>query len=197
MKRNIKVLAVMLAVSMVLSSLYLNAQSRWSFELKPGMNYATRELGTSDIQAGFSFEGVFAYRCMPHLSVYAGWGWNKFSADQSNAGSNIDFEETGYTFGLQFVHPFSEKSQVSYMIKAGGLYNHIETENSDGEIIYDTGHGLGWQLGGGIAVPIGKRWTLIPEIRFRSLSRTAKFGETSIPMNLNYISGGIGVSFAF
>ena len=101
------------------------AQKKWSFEVRPGANFATKDLGDANLKTGFGIEGTFAYKFMPHLGAYAGWGWNKFSADQSFAGSKMDFEETGYCFGLQFVHPF-KNSAVSYMIKGGGTYNHIE-----------------------------------------------------------------------
>ncbi len=83
------------------------------------------------------------------------------------------------------------------MIKGGGTYNHIETENSAGKIINETGHGLGWQAGAGITVPIGKRWMLIPEVRYRSLSRDIKNGNGTTPADLNYISTGIGISYSF
>ena len=83
------------------------------------------------------------------------------------------------------------------MIKGGGTYNHIETENSAGKIIYDTGHGFGWQAGGGIAIPIGKRWLLVPEVRYRSLSRDINTGDGTTPIDLNYLSAGVGISYSF
>jgi opacity protein-like surface antigen len=83
------------------------------------------------------------------------------------------------------------------MIKGGGTYNHIETENSAGDIINDTGHGLGWQLGAGVKIPLSMRVFLTPEVRYRSLSRDIKVGEVSRPVDLNYVSAGVGLSFTF
>ncbi len=196
MKKNSKILGIIIVAILVTSSQSAYAQNKWSFELKPGANFATKKLGDANLKTGFGFEGAFAYKFMPHLAAYAGWSWNRFSSGQSFAGSNMDFEETGYCFGLQFIHPI-ENSKISYMIRGGGTYNHIETENSAGKIINDTGHGLGWQAGGGLKIPMGKRWLLIPEVRYRSLSRDIKIDETSTPVNLNYISAGIGMSYSF
>ncbi|MGZ8558141.1 MAG: outer membrane protein [Chitinophagaceae bacterium] len=173
-----------------------DAQNRWSVELRPGANFTTKNLGDANLKNGFGFEGAFAYRFIPQLAAYAGWSWNKFSADKSFAGSNVDFEETGYCFGLQFMHPI-ENSCIRYMIKGGGTYNHIETENRNGEIINDTGHGLGWQLGAGVAIPIGNRFSFIPEVRYRSLSRNIKIGDGSRSVDLNYISASAGLAFSF
>jgi Outer membrane protein beta-barrel domain len=191
-----KYLQVILGIVLITASFNAIAQKKFSFEIRPGINFATKDLGDASLKTGFGFEGAFAYKFMPHLAAYAGWSWNKFSADKSFAGNNVDFEETGYCFGLKFIHPLPN-SNISYMIKAGGTYNHIETENSAGKIINDTGHGFGWQLGTGLAVPLGKRWQLIPEVRYRSLARDIKIGDGSTSVDLNYISGGIGLSFAF
>lgn len=173
-----------------------HAQNNWSLEFRPSINYATQNLGNAHLKTGYGFEGTIAYKFMPHLGAYAGWSWNKFDADNSFLGSNVDFEETGYTLGLQFIHPIA-KSNINYLVRAGAVYNHIETENSNGKLINDTGHGWGWQAGAGIAVPLGKRLMLTPELRYRSLSRDINDNGKVTPVDLNYISGGIGLRFSF
>ena len=80
------------------------------------------------------------------------------------------------------------------MLSAGGINNHIETENGEGDIVNDTGHGMGWEVDAGLGIPVGKRWQLIPGIRYHSLSREMKSGTVSEPVDLNYLSVGVGVS---
>lgn len=196
MKNYRNILAAVIGLILILSSQSADAQKKWSFELKPGVNFPTKDLHDAKLKTGFGFEGVLAYRFMPHLAAYAGWSWNKFNADKSFAGNDTDFEETGYSFGLQFVHPFPNSS-ISFLLKAGGTYNHIETENSEGNIVNDTGHGPGWQAGAGVSIPLGNRWSLVPEIRYRSLSRDIKIGNEKIPVDLNYVFAGLGISYSF
>jgi Outer membrane protein beta-barrel domain len=188
-------LQIILAIALITASFNAVAQKKISFEIRPGVNFTTTNLGNASLKTGFGFEGAFAYKFMPHLAAYAGWSWNKFDAAKSFAGNDVNFEETGYTFGLQYTHPV-ENLQIGYMIKGGGTYNHIETENSEGKIINDTGHGLGWQLGAGVTIPVGYRCVFIPELRYRSLSRDINIGETKTPVDLNYISAGLGFSFS-
>lgn len=188
--------ATLMLIVIVLVAVTAKAQKKWSFDIRPGVNFATKELGNTDLKTGFGFEGNLSYRMLPYLGAYAGWGWNRFSAEQSFMGSNLDFEETGYSLGLQFGQNF-KKSEIGYIIKGGGTYNHIETENNNGDIINDTGHGLGWQIGAGITVPVAKRWTLVPEVRYRSLSRTMGTGDGRRDVQLNYVSTGIGISYSF
>ncbi|MEO9870611.1 outer membrane beta-barrel protein [Ekhidna sp.] len=172
------------------------AQDVWSVEVRPGVNVATKDLGDADLNTGFGFEGTFSYRFMPHLSAYAGWSWNKFKSDESFAGTDMDFEETGYTFGLQFIHPIGA-SDLDFIVRAGALYNHIEVEDDDGELISDSDHGFGWQAGGGIVFSLSERWRLIPTVRYRSLSRDLTIGNTETEVDLNYVSFGIGASLNF
>lgn len=172
------------------------AQDRLSWEIRPDIALATQELGDADLGLGFGIEGTIAYRFMPHLGVYAGWGWQQFSADQSFAGADVDVEETGYTFGLQFVHPLGS-SPLSYFVRGGSVFNHIEIENGEGDITADSGHGLGWQAEAGLAVPVGEYWQLLPGLRYRALSRDIEVGNSSTSVDLNYLSVGLGISRIF
>jgi hypothetical protein len=193
---NGKATATMLmAIAMVCISQITFAQDRWSFELRPGVNFATKKLGDANLKTGYGFEGTFAYRFMPHLAVYAGWGWNKFGSDQSVSGTKLDFEETGYTYGLQFIHPIGQ-SKINLLARAGAISNHIEVEKG-GNIIADSGHGFGWQIEGGVAVPLGERFLLMPSVRYRSLARDLKIETATTSVDLNYLSVGVGIAVKF
>lgn len=188
--RNILILVMLLSFHTLL------AQDRLSFEIRPDIGFATQELGDANLSPGFGVEGTFAYRFIPHLSAYAGWSWQQFTADESFAGANIDVEETGYTLGLQFIHPLGTLP-LSYFVRGGGIYNHIELENDEGNITADSGHGLGWQAEAGVVVPLGENWRLMPGIRYRALSRDIEIGNNNTPVDLNYISIGVGFSRYF
>ena len=189
-------LIVFLGFFLLATASPLTAQSRWALELRSGASVATQNLGDADLGVGLGFEGTAAYRFMPHLSAYAGWGWNQFAADRSFAGTDIQFEETGYTFGLQFIHPFGA-SKLHFLLQAGGVANHIEVENKDGDIIADSGHGLGWQVGAGLAIPLGERWRLTPSVRYRALSREIELNDVTTTADLNYFDAGVGISWLF
>jgi opacity protein-like surface antigen len=187
---------VLLVTVFVLGFLFNgNAQEnekRFGVELSSGASVATKKLGDATLNPGFGFEGIFHYSFLPHTGIYGGWGWNRFGADNSFVGNDVCFEETGYVFGLQFKHPIGE-SKTSYYLRAGGLYNHIETENADGDITHDSGHGLGWQLAGGVDFNLGKNWSLTPGIKFNSLNRNVENEGVDVPLDLNYLQLRIGI----
>lgn len=188
MKRSIAFLLgfVMIAVAQI-----THAQGKLSMELRTGVDFATQELGEADLSTGFGFEVTVDYRLLQHVSVYGGWGWHRFTTEDSFGGGDFDVEETGYTFGLQFIHPLGT-SATEYFIRAGGIYNHIELENSDGDITADSDHGLGWQIGTGLAFSLGENWRLMPGVRYRSLSRDIEVGDATSDADLTYVEIGVG-----
>jgi len=181
---------------LTISSFGQENEKRFGFELNSGASLATKKIGDASPKLGFGFEGVFHYRFMPHLGVYAGWGWNRFASDNSFAGNDVCFEETGYVFGFNFNHSIGN-SPLNYYLRAGGLYNHIEIENTDGDIINDTGHGLGWQIAVGIDINLGSNWSLTPGLKFNSLSRETEFEGVSKDLDYQYLSARVGLNKNF
>jgi hypothetical protein len=194
-----KNLIVTIAALLILSGfnqIAAQTNNRWSLEFRPGVDYATKDIADADFGIGFGAELSIAYRFMLHLAAYAGWSYNNFAVDQSFAGPDANFEETGYAFGLLFIHPIGE-SGLSYLVRAGGTYNHIEIENNDGDIIIDSGHGLGWQAEAGLVIPLSEKFSLLPSLRYRSLNRDIEIENVSTSVNLNYLSAGVGLSWSF
>lgn len=187
-----KITGTLLLFFISLISLAQTGEGRFAFELNGGISQTIQKLGGAETPTGGGFEAVFHYQVLSHWGIYAGWGWNKFATGSSDFGKNIDFEETGYVWGVQFKNNFSNSS-TAYFFRAGGSYNHLELENEDGTIIQDTGHGLGWQLAGGLDLPLGSKLSLIPGIKFNALSRELTTNESTSDLNLKYLSLRLGI----
>jgi hypothetical protein len=191
-----RTLLAVLALVLVAPPSTAHAQNRLRFELRGGPAFAVQKLGDASLGVGFGFEGTVSYRIQPHLSAYAGWDWHRFASDASFAGTDNDFEETGYAFGLQFQHPIGSET-LALQVRAGGTFNHVEIENTEGELVADSKHGLGWEAGAGLAVQLGNRWQLAPGVRFRSLSRDITIGAVITPSTLRYLAVDLGISRSF
>jgi long-subunit fatty acid transport protein len=172
------------------------AADRWTIELRPGIAYATQDVGDENLNLGIGIEGTVSYRFLPHLAVYGGWDWHHFSTEENEFGESPDVEDTGYAFGLNFIHPLGN-SRFSYLVRFGGLYNHIEIESGSGDIVFDSGHGLGWEAGIGVVYTLNDRWRLSPGVRYRSLSRDIELQNMTVPVDLTYFSIDVGVSITF
>lgn len=190
-----RVMTIATAMALLAGLNVAGAQSRWSVEASGGAAFATSELGGTDLGTGFGFEVNGRYRFMPHLALYAGWDYHHFPTDGPVSGGDMDVEDTGYAFGMRFEHPMA--SSVAGWIRVGGIANHIELENAAGTIVADSKHGLGWEAGAGLAIPIGERLSLTPGARYRSLSRDLDMGSSTAPVNLRYVSVGMGFAYLF
>jgi hypothetical protein len=146
---------------------------------------------------GFGFGATLAYRIQPHVHVYGGWDWMHFRADQSFAGTDMDFEETGYTLGLRFEHPFRAGAAFAYRIEGGGTYKHNELENTAGDLVANTGHGFGYEIGAGLMVPLRTAWSVAPALRYRSLTRDYTAAGSTREGNLRYIAFELGLTRQF
>ncbi len=187
-----KGLAFAMLVLFTMSGFTQESGKRFGFELNGGVSFATKKIDGTSLQPGFGFEGTFHYRFLPHLGVYAGWGWNRLTADSSFAGNDVCFEETGYVLGLNFRHPIGSP-KLAFYLRAGGLYKHIETENADGDVVNDSKHGFGYQLAGGLDLNLGKNWSLTAGLQFNSLSRETEIDGLSKNLDYQYISARIGI----
>jgi len=185
-------LAAAMATILSLNGIAQDDNNRFAFEVSAGPSMATHEPVNAIFVNGLGFDGILHYRVKNHLGVYAGWGWNQFNMRTSFAGDDMDFEETGYIFGLQYKRPFALHNS-SWFLRAGGLYNHIEIENENGEIMQDTGHGLGFQFTLGFEVPLGSSWSISPVVKYNNLSRDVLVEGDPEGMNFNYLSMRIGI----
>jgi hypothetical protein len=187
-----KVLIVVMMMASVSGLLAQEKTRRFGIELNGGASLAVNGSDEVDLNPGLGFEGLLNYRFMPNVGVYGGWGWNHFGSDHSFAGSDLCFEETGYVLGLEFRQPVG-RSRMNYFVRGGGLYNHVEIENADGDIILDSGHGWGWQVAGGLDIPMGTKWSVAPAIRFQHLNREVDFEEAPQPVKYQYLSVRVGI----
>ena len=187
-----KKFSFLLILAFMQISFSMKAQEKWSVELRPALDFPTRNIGNTDAKMGYGFDATGAYKLMPHLAVYAGWGWNQFKGDDDLSKESISFDETGYTFGFQIVRNIGPTC-FSYYASAGAIYNRIKFENNANSLSLKSGYGMGWQLALGIEYEFASNLSLRPTLRYRSLVRNLEFDTISTDLKLNYISFGIGL----
>ena len=164
---------------------------RFGFEISAGPSIATRNF-VDGLKTGFGYDGAFHLRVLPRTGIYGGWGYNWFSTSTGSSVTDRDYEETGYVLGLQYKHLFY-RSANSWFLRGGAIWNHIEVENDNGEILADSGHGFGFQFAAGIDVDLGRSWSLTPVVKYNNLSRYLDEAGEGMNLNYNYLSVRIGI----
>lgn len=174
----------------------LFAQQRWSAEFRPGLSIPTEKLGENDIKVGYGLEAKIAYKMMPHLRVYGGWAWNEFRSGSGSEPPNIKIDETGYTFGFELTLPVT-RPPLTYYVFAGGVYNKINIEDITNNVMANSDHGLGWQLGGGLDYEFATHWSVRPEVKYHSLKGDVELLGVTESVSLNYIGFSVGLLRSF
>ena len=195
MNRTIIAIAI-LSLAGLMQATPADAQ-RWSVELRGSGQVSTQDATRDTRENGFGLEATVQYRVLEHVAAYAGWAYSHFAALESIAGPDMDLEQTGYVAGLRFEHPIRDGAPVRYWVRTGATYDHLELENADGDIVDDSGHGLGWEIGAGLAVPIRDQWTVTPGIRYRALSRDLDPGAATAAVDLRSVGFELGIRRAF
>jgi hypothetical protein len=186
--------AALLALAMVAPDAH---GQRLGVEVRAANAVATQKLAGADLSTGIGFGGLLAYRVNEHVAPYGGWDWFQFHAVESSLGSDLDFEETGYSLGLRFENAFGLGSRFHYRVEAGGTYKHVEVEDDGGDRIADSGHEPGFELGGGLLILLGESWRISPTFRYRSLQPVFDVDGVTTEGTLRYAALEFGASYWF
>lgn len=187
-------LAVGVAIMMVAGTSAARAQDSFALEFRGGVAMPTEDLDNTALKTGAGFGATASYRVLPHLRLYGGWDWTHFVTEDVFASREYDVEPNGYAFGMQFQHPMANK--VHGWLRAGGLYNHAELEDEDGDIV-DSGHELGFEGGAGVRVALGDRFALTPGVRYRQFSADLEMPSGTIPVDIKFVSFEMGLAWSF
>lgn len=184
----------MLALTLVaLAAATASADERWTWELRSGADFGSTTLDGTDLGTGGGFETAFTYRLQPHLSAYAGWGWHHLGAGDQFADGSL--EQTGYTFGLQFLHPVGS-GPFSLFARGGTVLRHFELEAGD-DVLVDSGHGWGYELGGGLAFAIDPTWSLRLGVTHRALDREISVDDRDVTVESGGLAIEVGMARSF
>lgn len=174
----------------------VNGQDKWNMTMKGGISFPTQTLAQTKLNPGFGYEGVLSFQFHELLSVYGGWAHHFFGTDELFAEKNLDFEETGYSTGLVFTYPAGIRD-IKYKLGLGIIYDHIEAEDPEGDIIADSGHQLGAQIEATMAISLSNTLHLVPFARYRVLETDITIEQITTPITLSYVSFGAGVMWTF
>lgn len=162
-------------------------------EVRGGYAIPTGDLGDSDVEDGLGFGVNAQLSVMPMLSVYGGWERYSFGIDMGDTDADGDVVDSGFRVGLQAGLPFTPFIGVSPFVFAGGIYNSTSLEGSGGgvSVSVDSDRSVGYELGGGLAIPVGPALQLTPAVRYRSHS--VEFDDVDTDSNMSYFTAEIGL----
>lgn len=194
MMKTIKIFSLFVLIILITQT--LTAQKNFAFDLRGGVNVATEDFGDADLNTGCGLDVQFMYLPVSHFGVFAGWTYNNTDTDRTFVGNNVEYEENGFMGGIEFNYPVFTP-EIGLFIRGGALYNKLEVNDADGDLLRETDHEWGWQTAAGVDVKLGDMLHILPTVKFNSLT-TEMLDESGMnDANLRYLSYGLGVRMMF
>jgi opacity protein-like surface antigen len=75
---------------------------------------------------------------------------------------------------------------------------NVEIEDEDaGDLVADSKHTFGFEVGGGLDVTLNDRWSLTPGVRYRRFEPKVRFGGAESSNTLSYVTFDVGIAVRF
>lgn len=172
-----------------------SAQSPFSLEIRGGLPFPTGEFSDIGNDIGGGLEGNYnlgasaELRVTPMLGVYAGYTYSRFKVEDFDG---IDAVDEGFDAGVRA--SFSTMGLFPW-VKGGVVYH-------DAEFVFDedlgvgperveiTGRQLGFEIGGGVEVPLGQHLSFTPGVSYVQYSADETAGDD---LDITYVKADVGM----
>lgn len=151
------------------------------------------------LKTGFGFGATAAYRVIPMLDIYAGYNWHRFGVEDDPEFGDSDFnlDDSGFELGARVYVPVG--GSIAPWLQGGLIMQQLKFGASEGGLSasVSTDREIGFEVGGGIGIPIGPNMSLTPGVRYRQYSPSMTLlGETE-SFDVQYLVADIGFQFRF
>ena len=186
--------AVFASVAVALALAAGEAPAQFSIPLsgEGRMDYAVPVRDFDDIaDEGISWGAGVSLGVTPGLGVYGTYSQTEF---ELAAAEDVEVQDAGFSVGLTTALP--SVSGISPWLGAGLVIHQFELDDdSDGDDGVE--EDLGFEVGGGLAVPLGANIRLTPGIGYRQYGVDVGTLLGTAEFDVSYFTAGVGVNFSF
>jgi opacity protein-like surface antigen len=126
-------------------------------ELRAGVSLPSGDM-SDDVDAGLAVSGDVIYQVTPMVGAYAGYNLNHYGFKDTN---DADAEVKGFEGGVRVTFP---SPNFTPFFRGGALYQKSSVSGSG--VTLSSDYELGFNLGGGVEVPITSRFSFTPQASF-------------------------------
>lgn len=121
---------------------------------------------------GLLLSGELMYRVAPQVSLGLGFNRDRFGCAGPGCGGSDHVVVTGPWAGAQY--HLTSLDGVEPWVRLGAGYHRPSYGGGNGP---DLDWGFGLQLGGGLDIQVGDRFTVAPQVRWASVASPVTFGD--------------------
>lgn len=172
----------------------------------PMGDFADERQGNAE--TGWGYGGNVSLQLNPALALYAGYDRFEFPSDNfevdlpGNVG-DVDGKwiDSGFSGGVKLMLPLATMSRLGPWVKGGVVYRklgvNLDDERFDElEDELETDPALGFEVGGGLSLPLGPRVAVTPGVRYLSYSADPVDGGDG-EVNVSHLTLDLGLSIRF
>jgi opacity protein-like surface antigen len=167
-----------------------------ALEARGGITLPVRDFGER-AHSGFAMDGTVGYHIFPALGVYAGFSRDAFGCpDDIEPGGGCDAHGAGFELGARatMLHV-----PLKPWARGGVIYHHLIRRMSPQGFPIEARSALtlGYEIGGGIAVPLTPSVALTPAIRYRAYGADFgnSFGTGPLQRDVRYFVADVGLRY--
>ena len=186
-----KVLSCALLAASALAASGAEAQILpFSFELRGGMGFKTEEFRPSDVGTTTASGGVgvganVAVDFLPGVAVYGGYDRYSFNAEVQ--GVDAEYIDQGFVAGAKVAPPIGALVGLRPWLRGGVLFHELELTEVDEK----SGRTTGFEVGGGIDIPLGLVLSFTPGVIYRQYS--PDYGDDANDGKVSYFDVSLGL----
>jgi hypothetical protein len=191
-----KVFSCALLTAGVLAASSASAQSilPFSFEVRGGLGIKTEEFNQADTETTTASGGVgvganVAFDFLPGIAVYGSYDRYAFNANIGGgvADAEEEYVDEGFAAGAKITPPIPGLIGFSPWVRGGVLFHTLELTGVDEE----SGRSTGFEVGGGIDIPLGMVLSFTPGVIYRQYS--PDYGDDASDAKVSYFDLSLGL----
>ncbi|HYH81796.1 MAG TPA: outer membrane beta-barrel protein [Longimicrobium sp.] len=146
-------------------------------------------------KTGVGLNGNVTFNVTPVLGIYGGYTYNRFGVDDELGDTDgANFTEQGFDVGLKARFAGPTGMGATPFFRGGAIFHKIGV--SDDELSVSGDYKLGFDVGGGVEIPVSPRIMLTPQVGYSQFNPgdddDLEPGEEEI--NVSNIHLAVGVS---
>lgn len=161
-----------------------------ALEIRGGIPFPTGSFGETrslggDLEAGYSLGANATVQFTRTLGIYGGYSYNSFGVD----GSDADVTDQGIDAGLRAVFPTT--TGLAPFLKGGLVYHQLERSGGGVNFAAESDRELGFEVGGGIEIPLGRTISFTPGVSYIRYDTDAFLSDGEV----SYVRADMGLRF--
>lgn len=150
----------------------------------------------------YGLGATVVYDLTPMIGIRTGYNYQRFGLDEkAGFGADAEYTDSGFALGLELKPVLTPgldlllhaDAILHQFVARGDVQIAVGWVVQDSEMSVTSDHRLGFDVGAGLAFPVGPHVSIVPRVRYRGYD--SDFGEKvgSGEDGISYFAGGLGI----